>query len=74
MTQHPGGMLIVLGVILIVVGAVWMWGPVLPWLGRLPGDLSIRRDGFRFEFPLMTCLLVSLLLTAVAWIIRQLRQ
>jgi hypothetical protein len=58
-----GRALIVAGIVLIVVGAVLSLAGRLPWLGRLPGDVVVRRGGFTFYFPLGTCLLLSLALT-----------
>jgi hypothetical protein len=59
--------LIVLGLAILAVGLLW---PVLSrlGLGRLPGDIVIQRDNFTFYFPLATCILVSLLLSAVFWL------
>jgi hypothetical protein len=58
-----GRALIVAGILLIVVGAALSLAGRLPWLGRLPGDVVVRRGGFTFYFPLGTCLLLSLALT-----------
>jgi hypothetical protein len=52
-----------LGLLLVVVGAWVAWGPRVPWLGRLPGDISIGGPNWRFYLPLATCLLLSLILT-----------
>lgn len=62
--------LIVLGAVLIVAGFLWPWILKLG-LGRLPGDIVIERDGFRFYFPIVTCLLVSLVVSAVLWLFRR---
>ncbi len=61
-----GKTLIILGAVLVAIGALAQWRssiPVLRWLGRLPGDIVIERPGFRFYFPLTTMILVSLILT-----------
>jgi DUF2905 family protein len=58
-----GRAFIVAGVVLIVLGVILSLAGRLPWLGRLPGDIVVRRGGFTFYFPLATCLLLSLLLT-----------
>ena len=50
-----------------------MLAPSIPWLGRLPGDIRIERENFHFYFPLVTCLLLSLVLSLVVWLIRLLR-
>lgn len=60
--------LILLGLLLVVVGIWVSVGPRLPWLGHLPGDLVIQRERFTFFFPLTTCLVLSVLLSLVAWL------
>ncbi len=62
--------LIVAGAILLIVGLAW---PVLTrvGLGRLPGDIVVERGNFRFYFPIVTSLLVSAILTLVAWLFRR---
>ena len=75
MTDHAGfgWTLLVLGLVIAGFGLVWILAPSLPWLGRLPGDIRIERESFRFYFPLVTCLLLSLVLSLVVWLIRLLR-
>jgi len=70
--QHPGWVLIVVGVLIAVIGLTWLITPSIPWLGKLPGDIVIERENFRFYFPLATCVLLSLLLTGIMWIVRHL--
>ena len=66
-----GRWLIVVGVILVVVGAGFLLAPKLPWLGRLPGDLSFKRGNFSFYFPLGTCILISIVLTLIMYLFRR---
>jgi hypothetical protein len=68
-----GWALLIVGLVLAGVGLVWILAPSIPWLGRLPGDIRIGRDNFRFYFPLVTCLLLSLILSLVVGLIRLLR-
>jgi hypothetical protein len=68
--RHPGLTLIVIGLVIAVVGLVWLIAPSIPWLGKLPGDIRIERENFRFYFPLTTCVLLSVLLSGVLWLIR----
>jgi hypothetical protein len=68
-----GWILLVLGLVIAVVGLVWILAPSIPFLGRLPGDIRIERDNFRFYFPLMTCLVLSVLLTLALWLVRLFR-
>jgi hypothetical protein len=58
--------LIVLGLVLVAAGLLWPWLARLPW-GRLPGDITIERPGFSFHFPWVTGLLVSIVVSLVAW-------
>lgn len=62
--------LIILGLLILLVGLLWPWLSKVP-LGRLPGDLVIKRDDFSFYFPLMTGLIVSLLVTLLLWLFRK---
>jgi len=62
--------LIVAGIVLLAAGLLW---PVLTrlGLGRLPGDIVVERENFRFYFPLVTSILVSLVLTGLFWLFRR---
>jgi len=62
--------LVTLGVILVIVGVAWPWLVKLG-LGRLPGDIVIERENFRFYFPLTTMILVSLVLSLLVWLFRK---
>jgi len=63
-------LLILLGAILLVVGIAW---PLITrlGLGRLPGDIVVERGNFRFYFPIVTSLLISAIITLVAWMFRR---
>ena len=54
MTQHPGWLLVVAGLIIFGIGVVWLLAPSIPWLGKLPGDISVERENLRFYFPVVT--------------------
>ncbi|GIW28330.1 MAG: hypothetical protein KatS3mg070_1693 [Meiothermus sp.] len=59
-----GRALVALGLMLVLLGLVWLYAPgLLAWFGRLPGDIRLEREGFRFYFPLTSMLLVSLVLS-----------
>lgn len=58
--------LILFGVLLILVGVAWPWLSKLPF-GRLPGDIIVERENFRFYFPLTTGLLLSAILSLLLW-------
>lgn len=61
-----GRVLVVFGAIAVVVGLGMMLLPRVPWLGRLPGDIHVQRETFSVHFPIVTCLVVSAVLTLVA--------
>jgi len=62
-------MLIVLGLAAVVLGALLLLGPRIPWLGRLPGDIVVQREHDTFYLPIVTCLVVSIVLSLVLNII-----
>jgi len=63
-------LLVVIGVVLVVVGLAWPWLVKLG-LGRLPGDIRFERDGYGFFFPITTCIVISLVISLVLWILRK---
>ncbi|NOZ04585.1 MAG: DUF2905 domain-containing protein [FCB group bacterium] len=64
--------LVIAGVLLIVLGLGFQFGGKLFHLGRLPGDIVIERDNFRFYFPITTMILLSVILSVIVTIIRNL--
>ncbi|MBI2353440.1 MAG: DUF2905 domain-containing protein [Deltaproteobacteria bacterium] len=66
-----GRTLITLGLIIAAIGIVISLAPRIPWLGRLPGDIYIKKENFSFYFPLGTCILISLILSFLLWLFRR---
>jgi uncharacterized membrane-anchored protein len=66
-----GKTLIIAGIVLFFLGLIFSFAGSIPWLGRLPGDIHIKKDGFQFYFPIITCILISLLLTAILALFRR---
>lgn len=67
-----GKPLIIMGLFLVVAGVVISFAPKLPtWLGRLPGDIAIKRGNFSFYFPFSTCVLLSVVLSFILWLFRK---
>ncbi len=60
-----GKMLILFGIVLVVLGGLLLLTGKIPFLGRLPGDIIIRREHWSFYFPLTTSILISILLTLI---------
>jgi len=65
LSGNLGRFLVVFGLLLAAAGLLLVFAPKIPWLGRLPGDIIIRRQNFTFYFPLVTCLLVSIILSLI---------
>ena len=63
--------LIIVGLFLIVLGVLLSFGVNFKWLGRLPGDIYIKRDNFTFYFPLTTSIVISIILTLLFYIFRK---
>ena len=62
--------LIAAGAMLIAAGILWPWLGRLG-LGRLPGDIAVHRPGFQFYFPIVTCIVVSVIVTLLFWLFRK---
>lgn len=66
-----GKVFIILGVLFIVMGLAFTFGDKIPFLGKLPGDIYIKRERFSFYFPLTTSILISIVLTILFSIFRK---
>jgi len=69
--QEFGKSLIILGAIIAVVGLFLTLGPKIPWLGRLPGDILVKKEHYSYYFPLGTSLLISIVLSLILWLFRR---
>jgi DUF2905 family protein len=66
-----GKSLIILGLIIAAIGVVLTLAGRIPWLGRLPGDIYIKKENFTFYFPLATSIIISIVLTLILWLFRK---
>jgi uncharacterized protein YybS (DUF2232 family) len=66
-----GKFLVLIGLLIAAVGAVLWTGVGRGWFGRLPGDMHYSRGDFSLHFPLVTCLLISVVLTFLLWLFRK---
>ena len=66
-----GKWLITIGLIITVAGLFMTFAGKVPWLGKLPGDISIRRENFSFYFPLASCILISVIVSFILWLLRK---
>lgn len=66
-----GKFLVIAGVTIAAVGALLWSGVGKSWLGRLPGDIHVTRENFSFHFPIVTCLILSVVLSLILWLFRK---
>jgi membrane protein implicated in regulation of membrane protease activity len=66
-----GRLMVVIGLLIAGVGVLLWSGIGRGWLGQLPGDVNYQRGHFSFHFPIVTCLIVSAVLTFLMWLFRR---
>jgi hypothetical protein len=66
-----GKMFIVLGIIFILIGLAFMFGDRIPFIGKFPGDILIKKEHFSFYFPITTSIIISIILTIIFSIFRR---
>ncbi|MGH7949177.1 MAG: DUF2905 domain-containing protein [Candidatus Binataceae bacterium] len=66
-----GKTLVIVGLSLATLGALLWASASVPWMGKLPGDIYIKRGNFTFYFPLATCIVLSLVVSAVIALLRR---
>lgn len=74
--QEMGKIVLILGALTLAVGAILYmgWGPALfGWMGRLPGDIRIEKENAKFHFPIVTCVVLSIILTLVIRLVMWIR-
>ena len=64
-----GKVLIVVGIVIAGIGTLLMFGEKIPYLGKLPGDINIKKENFEFHFPITTSVIISIVLSLVMWAI-----
>jgi hypothetical protein len=71
--QTMGRLVLLVGVVIVVAGLVLMFFDRIPFLGKLPGDISIKRENFQLHIPLTSSVLISLIVTFLLWLISNFR-
>jgi hypothetical protein len=69
--QGIGKLLIVAGIVLLIAGLFFVFFPRIPFLGKLPGDILVKRENFTFYFPLASSILLSVLISLILYLIRR---
>lgn len=73
MQQQLGKTLIILGGTFLLAGLLFYFFDRIPWLGKLPGDMLVKRKNFTFYFPLATSILISIILSLLLYLISRFR-
>jgi hypothetical protein len=68
-----GKLLIIIGIVCLLAGLLITYLPKVPFLGKLPGDISIERENFKFYFPLATSILVSIIISLLLFLYNKLK-
>lgn len=66
-----GKILIATGLVIVGIGILLVLTPKVSWFGKLPGDILIKKDNFRFYFPVTTCIIISIILTFLFYLFRK---
>jgi uncharacterized protein HemY len=66
-----GKAFVIVGLVVAGLGLLLIFTPKVPWLGRMPGDILIKKDHFRFYFPVTTCIIVSIILTVLFYLFKR---
>lgn len=70
--QPIGKYMVLAGIAIVVIGLViWLAGDKLHWFGRLPGDIRVERENFRFFMPITSMILLSIVLSLLLWVFRR---
>ncbi|MBI5476460.1 MAG: DUF2905 domain-containing protein [Ignavibacteriales bacterium] len=69
MTQHLGKILIILGIVITGIGILLRFTDKIPFIGKLPGDISINKENYQIFFPITTSIILSILLTGIIWLL-----
>ena len=73
MSPQLGKYIVVIGIVIALIGVIiYFFGDKFHWIGRLPGDIRVEKENFRFYFPITTMILFSILLTVIMQIIKRL--
>jgi len=71
MVGDIGRIIIFIGLLVVVIGFVFVLGSKLPFIGKLPGDIAIEKGNYSFYFPVTTCIIISIILSFILWFLNR---
>ncbi len=69
--QQVGKVIIIFGALIIIVGLILLFWDKIPFIGKLPGDIYIKKKNFTFYFPIVTSLVISLIISLILYLIKK---
>ena len=69
--QQIGKLLIIAGIFILIFGIIFLLGDKIPFIGRLPGDIIIKKKNFTFYFPLVTSIILSLIISLILFLLKK---
>jgi hypothetical protein len=69
--QQIGKLLIIAGIFILILGIIFLLGDKIPFIGRLPGDIIIKKKNFTFYFPLVTSIILSLIFSLIIYLLKK---
>ena len=69
--QQIGKLLIIAGIFILILGIIFLLGDKIPFIGRLPGDIIIKKKNFTFYFPLVTSIILSLIISLILFLLKK---
>ena len=69
--ENIGKLLIIGGIVLLIIGVILLFFNKIPFLGKLPGDVLIKKENFTFYFPVVTSIILSIVLSLIVYLIRK---
>jgi hypothetical protein len=71
--KDMGKFIILAGIVLIIIGCIMYFSKSIPFLGRLPGDINIKKENYSIHFPIATSIIISIIISLILFIISKLR-
>jgi hypothetical protein len=72
LVQEVGKFVVIIGLLMVAAGVIlWRFPSLFGWVGKLPGDISVQKGNFSFYFPVVTCIVASIVITLLSWLFRR---
>jgi hypothetical protein len=69
--EHIGKVLIIFGIVIVIIGILFFFGEKIPFIGKLPGDIYIKKKNFTFYFPIVSSIIISLIISLIIYLFKK---